>query len=40
MAIVKALEECRPKCEGAAYSCQLITDHINLEYFMKRKEQN
>jgi hypothetical protein len=27
MAIIKALEEWRPECEGAAYHLQLITDH-------------
>jgi hypothetical protein len=31
MAIIKALEEWRPECEGAAYPLQLITDHKNLE---------
>jgi len=33
MAIIKALEEWRPECEGAAYPLPLITDHKNLEYF-------
>jgi hypothetical protein len=28
-AFIKALEEWRPKCEGAAYPLQLITDHMN-----------
>jgi len=37
MAIIKALEEWRPECEGAAYPLQLITDHKNLEYFMTKK---
>jgi len=40
MAIIKALEEWRPKCEGAAYPLQLITDHENLEYFMTKKLWN
>jgi hypothetical protein len=30
-AIIKALEDRRPECEGAAYPLQLITDHRNLE---------
>jgi len=37
MAIIKALEEWRPECEGAAYPLKLITDHKNLEYFMTKK---
>jgi hypothetical protein len=37
MAIIKALEECRPECEGAVYPLQLITDHKNLEYFITKK---
>jgi len=40
MAIIEALEEWRPECEGAAYSLKLITDHKNLEYFMTRKLLN
>jgi hypothetical protein len=36
MAIIKALEEWRPECEGAAHSLQLITDHRILEYFMMK----
>jgi len=40
MAIIKALEEWRPECEGAAYPLQLITDHKNLEYFMMKKLLN
>jgi hypothetical protein len=40
MAIIKALEEWRPECEGAAYPLQLITDHKNLEYFMTKKLLN
>jgi hypothetical protein len=31
MAIIKALEECRPECASAVYPLQLITDHKNLE---------
>jgi ribonuclease HI len=37
MAIIKALEDWRPECEGAAYPLQLITDHKNLEYCMAKK---
>jgi hypothetical protein len=40
MAIIKALEEWRPECKGAAYPLQLITDHKNLEYFMAKKLHN
>ena len=40
MAIIKALEEWRPECEGAAYPLQLITDHKNLEYCMTTKLLN
>jgi ribonuclease HI len=40
MAIIKALEEWRPECEGAAYPLQLITDHKNLEYFITKKLLN
>jgi hypothetical protein len=40
MAIIKALEECRPECEGAEHTLQLITDHKNLEYFMSKKLLN
>jgi hypothetical protein len=40
MAIIKALEEWRPECEGATYPLQLITDHKNLEYFMTKKLLN
>ena len=40
MAIIKALEEWRPECEGATYPLQLITDHKNLEYSMKKKLLN
>jgi hypothetical protein len=40
MAIIKALEEWRPDCEGAAYPLQLITDHKNPEYFMTKKLLN
>jgi len=40
MAIVMALEEWRPECEGAEHTLQLITDHKNLEYFMSKKLLN
>jgi len=40
MAIIKAVEEWRPECEGAAYPLRLITDHKNLEYFMTKKLLN
>jgi hypothetical protein len=40
MAIIKALEEWKLECEGAAYPLQLITDHKNLEYFMTKKLLN
>jgi hypothetical protein len=40
IAISKPLEEWRPECEGAAYPRELITDHINVEYFMTKKLLN
>jgi len=40
MAIIEALEEWRPECEGAVYLVQLITDHKNLEYFVTKKLLN
>jgi hypothetical protein len=40
MAIIKALEEWRPECEGAEHTLQLITDHKNLEYFMSKRLLN
>jgi hypothetical protein len=40
MAIIKALEEWRPECEGAEYPWQLMTDTENLEYFMRKKVLN
>jgi hypothetical protein len=40
MAIIKALEEWRPECEGAEHTLQLITEHKNLEYFMSKKHLN
>jgi len=40
MAIIKALEEWRPECEGAERPLQLITDHKNLEYFMSKRLLN
>jgi hypothetical protein len=40
MAIIKALEEWRPQCEGAEHKLQLITDHKNVEYFLSKKLLN
>jgi hypothetical protein len=40
MAIIKALEEWRPECEGAELPLQLYTEHKNLEYFMSKKLLN
>jgi hypothetical protein len=40
MAIIKALEEWRPECEGVEHTLQLITDHKNLEYFMTKRLLN
>jgi hypothetical protein len=40
MAIIEALEEWRPECEGAELPLQLYTDHMNLEYFMSKKLLN
>jgi hypothetical protein len=40
MAIIKALEEWRPECEGAERTLQLITDHKNFEYFMSKRLLN
>ena len=40
MAIIKALDEWRPECEGAAYPLQLIIDHKKLEYFITQKLLN
>jgi hypothetical protein len=40
MAIIKALQEWRPECEGDEYPLQLITDHKNLEYFMTKNLLN
>ena len=37
MAIIKALEEWRPECEGAENTLQVLTDHQNLEYCMPMK---
>lgn len=34
MVLIKALDEWRPECEGAAHPLQLRTDHKNLQYFM------
>jgi len=40
IAIVEALEEWRPECEGAAYSPKLTTDCKNMEYFMTKELSN
>jgi hypothetical protein len=40
MAIIQALEEWRPECEGAEYPLQLITNSMNLEYFMCKRLLN
>jgi hypothetical protein len=40
MAIIKALKEWRPECEGAEHPLQIYTDHKNLEYFMSKKLLN
>jgi len=37
VAIIKALDEWRPECEGASYPLQLITNHKNLESFITKK---
>jgi len=37
---MKALEEWRPECEGAAYRLQLINDNKNLEYLITKKLLN
>jgi hypothetical protein len=39
-AIIKALEQWRHECAGAAHSLQLITDYKILEYFMMKKLLN
>jgi hypothetical protein len=40
MAIIKALEESGPECEGAAYPLKLITDYKKFECFMTKKLLN
>jgi hypothetical protein len=40
MAIIKALEEWRPECEGAEIPLQLYMDHKNLEYFISKRLLN
>jgi len=40
LAMIKAFEEWRPECEGAAYPSKLITDHKNLGYLMTKKLLN
>jgi hypothetical protein len=37
---IKALEKWRPKCDGAKYPWQLITDHKNLECFIPKNLLN
>jgi hypothetical protein len=39
-AIVKSLEQWKPKCEGSAHLIKILTDHKNLEYFMTSKLLN
>lgn len=34
VAMIEALEERTPECEGATHPFQLLTDHRNLQYFM------
>jgi len=40
IAMVQALEEWRPECEGAVYPLQLITYHKYLKCFMTKKVLN
>ena len=40
LASIKALEEWRPKCEGAAYLLRLLTDYKNLEWYVTKKLLN
>lgn len=37
LAIIRALEEWRPECEGAEFPITILTDHKNLEYFTTKK---
>ena len=37
LAIIRALEEWRPECEGAAFPIEVLSDHKNLQYFMSTK---
>jgi hypothetical protein len=37
LAIIRALEEWRPECEGARFPISILTDHKNLEYFMTKR---
>jgi hypothetical protein len=39
-AIVKYPEQWRPECKGSAHPIKILTDHMNLEYFMKSKLLN
>jgi hypothetical protein len=40
MAIIKALGQWRPQCEGAKHKLQLLTDHMKLEYFRTKQLLN
>jgi hypothetical protein len=40
MALIKALEEWRLECEGAAHTLQLLTNDKNLKYCMSKKLLN
>ena len=37
MAIVRCFEEWHPELEGALHLIQILSDHLNLEYFMSTK---
>jgi hypothetical protein len=38
--IVKSLEQWRPECGGSAHLIKILTDHMNLEYFITSKLLN
>ncbi|KAH0608780.1 uncharacterized protein H6S33_001008 [Morchella sextelata] len=40
LAIIRSFEEWRPELEGAAYPIAVISDHKNLQYFMRTKQLN
>ncbi|KAH0602480.1 uncharacterized protein H6S33_008819, partial [Morchella sextelata] len=40
LAIIRSFEEWRPELEGAAHPIAVISDHKNLEYFMRTKQLN